>query len=121
MAPAGYGSMMSISRTSLNKRGSHLRRGWCWGKQAFAAKLLKLGEAATGRKREARGYDASLKMTAHGEQQAPALLEEGLRVANLAKEKLVGVGCTEPRKVFIPRLLWKKTRSPKRGSWSIWA
>ena len=98
-----------------------MRRGWCWGKQAFAEKLLKLGEAATGRKREARGYDASLKMTAHGEQQAPALLEEGLRVANLAKEKLVGVGCTEPRKVFIPRLLWKKTRSPKRGSWSIWA
>ena len=48
-------------------------------------------------------------MKAYGEQQAPALLEEGLRVANLAKEKLVGLGCTEPRKVFLPRLLWKKT------------
>ncbi len=39
-----------------DKRGSHLRRGWYWGEQLFAEKLLKLGEAAIGRKREARGY-----------------------------------------------------------------
>jgi putative transposase len=49
-----------------DKRGSHLRRGWYWGKQAFAENLLKLGEAAIGRKREARGYDASPEMKAHG-------------------------------------------------------
>ena len=45
-----------------DKRGSHFRRGWYWGKQAFAEELLKLGEAAIGRKREARGYDASPEM-----------------------------------------------------------
>lgn len=73
-----------------DKRGSHLRRGWYWGKQAFAESLLKLGEAAIGRNREARGYDASPAMKAHGEQQALALLEEGVRVANLAKEDLIG-------------------------------
>ena len=45
-----------------DKRGSHLRRGWYWGKQAFAESLLKVGEAAIGRNREARGYDASPAM-----------------------------------------------------------
>jgi len=39
--------------------------------------LLKLGDAAIGRKREARGYDASPEMKAHDEQQALALLEGG--------------------------------------------
>jgi hypothetical protein len=86
-----------------------LRRGWYWGKQAFAEELLKRGEAAIGRKREARGYDASAEMKAHGEQQALALLEEGLRVANLGEEELVGHGCGEPRKVLLAGLLWKTT------------
>ncbi len=48
-------------------------------------------------------------LKAHGEQQALALLEEGLRVANLAKEDLIGRGCTEPRKVLLAGLLWRKT------------
>jgi hypothetical protein len=86
-----------------------LRRGWYWGKQAFAESLLKLCEAAIGRKREARGYDASPEMKAHGKQHVLALLEEGLRVANLAKEDLIGQGCAEPRKVLLAGLLWKET------------
>ena len=92
-----------------DKRGRHLRRGWYWGKQAFAENLLKLGEAVIGRKRSARGYDASPEMKAHGKQQALALLEEGLRVATPPKEDLIGQGCTEPRKVLLAGLLWKKT------------
>ncbi len=90
-----------------------MRPGWYWGEQLFAEKLLKLGEAAIGRKREARGYDASLEMKAHGGQQALALPEEGLRVANLAKEDLAGSGCTEPRKVLPEWLLWQKTTVSK--------
>ena len=92
-----------------DKRGSHLRRGWYWGKQAFAENLMKLGEAAIGRKRKARGYDASPERKAHGEQSALALLEEGLRVAKLTKDELAGYRCTEPRKVLLAALLWKKT------------
>jgi hypothetical protein len=92
-----------------DKRGSHLRRGWYWGKQAFAEKLMKLGEAAIGRKRKARGYDASPERKAHGEQKALELLEEGLRVAKLTKDELAGHRCTEPRKVLLAGLLWKKT------------
>ena len=30
-------------------------------------------------------------------------------MANLAKEDLLGQGCTEPRKVLLAGLLWKKT------------
>jgi hypothetical protein len=92
-----------------DKRGSHLRRGWYWGKQAFADNLMKLGEATIGRKRKARGYDASPERKAHGEQKALGLLEEGLRVAGLAKQDLAGHRCTEPRKVLLTGLLWKKT------------
>ena len=92
-----------------DKRGSHLRRGWYWGKQAFAEKLMKVGEAAIGRNRKARGYDASLERQAHGEQKALELLEEGLRAAGLVKEELAGLRCTEPRKVLLAGLLWKKT------------
>ena len=92
-----------------DKRGSHLRRGWYWGKQAFAEKLMELGKKTIGRKRKARGYDASPERKAHGEQKALALLEEGLRVANLNSEELAGHRCTEPRKALLAGLLWKKT------------
>lgn len=88
-----------------DKRGSHLQRAWYWGKQAFAEKLMNLGEEVIGRKRKARGYDASPERQAHGEQNALALLDEGLRLANLSADELAGHRCTEPRKV----LLWKKT------------
>jgi putative transposase len=57
----------------------------------------------------ARAVSSRGALKAHGEQQALALLEEGLRVANLAKEDLIGRGCTEPRTVLIAGLLWKKT------------
>jgi REP element-mobilizing transposase RayT len=92
-----------------DKRGSHLRRGWYWGKQAFAEKLMKLGEEVIGRKRKVRGYDASPERQAHGEQNALALLDEGLRLANLSADELAGHRCTEPRKVLLAGLLWKKT------------
>jgi hypothetical protein len=70
---------------------------------------MKLGEATIGRKRKARGYDASPERKAHGEQSALALLEEGLRVAKLTKDELAGYRSTEPRKVLLAALLWKKT------------
>jgi len=92
-----------------DKRGSHLRRGWYWGKQAFAEKVMKLGESALGQTRKARGYTASQEVLAHGEQKASALLTEGLIAAGLAGEDLAAYRCTEPRKVLLAALLWKKT------------
>lgn len=102
-------SGLVVVDADADKRGSHLRRGWYWGKQSFAEKLLKLGEVAIGRKRKARGYDASLERKAHGERSALALLEEGLRLAKISKDELAGYRCTEPRKVLLAVLLWKKT------------
>lgn len=93
----------------VDGRGSHLRRGWYWGKQAFAERLLKLGGDAIGRNRKARGYDASPERQAHGEQTAMELLEEGLRLAQMGGEDLAGSRCTDPRKVLLAWLLWKKT------------
>ena len=46
---------------------------------------------------------------AHGEQKAEELLAQGLRVAGLSREDLAGCRCTEPRKVLLAALLWKKT------------
>jgi hypothetical protein len=70
---------------------------------------MKLGAKALGRKRQARGYVASPEMLAHGEKKAEELLAQGLRVAGLSREDLAGFRCTEPRKVLLAALLWKKT------------
>jgi putative transposase len=50
---------------------------------------------------------------AHGEQKARALLAEGLRMAELSDDDLAGFRCTEPRKVLLAALLWKKTTVSK--------
>jgi hypothetical protein len=50
-------------------RRSHLRRGWYWGSEAFAERMLRNGEAAL-RKTRSRGANASLEKQAHGEQEA---------------------------------------------------
>ena len=92
-----------------DKRGSHLRRGWYWGKQAFAERLMKVGEAAIGRNRKARSYAASPERKAHGEEKARDLFNEGLRAAGFSEEELAEHRCTEPRKVLLAVLLWKKT------------
>ena len=63
-------------------RSSHLRRGWYWGSQAFAERLLQLGQSALRRERD-RGYRASLEKKAHDTAQAEKLLREGLRAAKL--------------------------------------
>jgi len=61
-------------------RRSDLRRGWCWGSQAFAERMLNLGDAVLSRPRH-RSANASGEKRAHGEQRARRLLAEGLAVA----------------------------------------
>jgi putative transposase len=48
---------------------ANLRRGWFWGSQASAERMLRIGEAAL-RKIRSRGANASLEKQAHGEQEA---------------------------------------------------
>ena len=71
---------------------------------------MKLGEGVIARKRKVRSYDASPERQAHDEQNALALLDEGFRLSNLSSNKLGGHRCTEPRKVWLEGLLWKKTK-----------
>lgn len=92
-----------------DRRGSHLRRGWYWGGQAFAERVVKLGEAALGKKRRARGYVGSRELAAHGEAEALKMLAAGLAAAGLATKDLARRPCTDPCKVALASILWKKT------------
>jgi putative transposase len=60
---------ISARREEDDARRSDLRRGWYWGSQAFAERMLRIGEAAL-RKTRSRGANASFEKQAHGEQEA---------------------------------------------------
>jgi REP element-mobilizing transposase RayT len=89
-------------------RGSHLRRGWYWGSQAFAERMLRLGAATLGQKRH-RTYRASQEVRAHGEAEAQRLLTEGLIAAGLSAAELKTLSGSEARKVAIARLIKERT------------
>ena len=89
-------------------RASTLRRGWYWGSQAFAERLLKLGEAVLKQKR-GRTYRASLESRAHGEQEARRLLEAGIEAAGLAPGDLAKLKGSDPRKIAIAQVIRSRT------------
>lgn len=89
-------------------RRSHLRRGWYWGRQAFAEWALKKAEAGL-LKPKSRAYQRSPERLAHGLAEAGKLLEEGLKKAGLKKSDLQDLPATDPRKVEIARQIWRKT------------
>jgi hypothetical protein len=85
-----------------------LRRGWYWGSQAFADRLLALGQAALKRKRNRR-YRAAPEQRAHGEREALRLLKEGLEAASLHPTQLGTLKGSDPRKVAIARIIRQRT------------
>jgi putative transposase len=89
-------------------RASQLRRGWYWGSQAFAERLLALGEAALNRKRNRR-YRAAPESRAHGEQEALRLLKGGLEAAALNPSQLNKLKGSDVRKVAIARTIRQRT------------
>jgi hypothetical protein len=91
-----------------DRRCSHLRRGWCWGSQEFAERVLRLGETVLGKKRH-RCYKASLESRAHGEKEAVRLLAEGLEKARLTARDLPKLRGSDGRKVGIALEIWEKT------------
>lgn len=91
-----------------DRRMSHLRRGWYWGSQQFAEKVLKAAGSLMN-KGKSRGYQRSRERLAHGEKEAERLLDEGLVHAGLEKTRLGFLRANDPRKVALARLLWKKT------------
>jgi REP element-mobilizing transposase RayT len=89
-------------------RRSHLRRGWYWGRQEFAEKILEVARKIVS-KGKSRGYTRSKERLAHGEKEAERLLKEGLSAAGLQERDLGTLPANEKRKVAIARAIWRRT------------
>ena len=85
-----------------------MRRGWYWGSQAFAERLLALGQTTLKRKRNRR-YRAAPENRAHGQLEAQRLLHEGLQAAGLQPGQLSQIKGSDPRKVAIARTIRRRT------------
>jgi hypothetical protein len=92
----------------LDGRLSDLRRGWYWGRQEFAEKMLKMSEAL-GRKRRSRAFLRTPEVLEHGELKALEILEAGLEREGLQKADLPGLRANDSRKVAIAREIWQQT------------
>ena len=93
---------------AADARRSSLQRGWYWGSQEFAARLLKIGEAALKKARH-RDYRASEESRAHGEDVALKLLKEGLAAAGLTPGRIREIPGSDARKVAIATAIWQNT------------
>jgi hypothetical protein len=109
MAKAG----VPLHDAEVDARCSHLRRGWYWGTEAFAEKLLSLAGGALPAKR-ARAYRSSPVRRAHDVRQAEQWLREGLAAAGLDVRELARTKGSDPRKVTLARLLWERTTVGQR-------
>jgi putative transposase len=94
----------------VDARCSHLRRGWFWGSREFAEKLGQLTEKSVReRDRTSRAYKRTPEIVAHGDEQAERWLEEGLRAAGLTPDEVRNSSGSDPRKLALAELLWKRT------------
>jgi len=101
---------MPVLPEKVDSRCSHLRRGWYWGNQAFAERLRKLTEKLTKERiRSSRAYRKTPQVKAHGEEQAERWLTAGMKAAGLLAQDLLGLKGSDPRKLALAELLWKKT------------
>jgi hypothetical protein len=94
----------------VDTRCSHLRRGWFWGTQAFGERMRKLALALLKKEGapKSRGYRKQVSVREHGEKQAAVWLVEGLKAAGLKRGELAGVKGSDPRKVLLADLLWRR-------------
>ena len=94
----------------VDARCSHLRRGWYWGGQAFAEKLRGLaGQVMKERERRSRAYRRAPQVLDHGQQQAELWLRAGLKAAGLDAQQVTQLKGSDPRKLALAELLWKRT------------
>ena len=89
-------------------RRSHLRRGWYWGSQAFAEKMVKLGDCLL-RQRRSGADGLSLEPRAHGEQEAERLLRAGLAQAGWTPAECRRLPGSDARKVALAAKIWDQT------------
>ena len=99
---------LPVLDAEVDRRSSRLDRGWYWGSQEFAERLLKLGQKILQRERHWT-YRGSEEVQAHGESEAQRLCEEGLRLAGLKEQELASLPGSDPRKVALAALVWSRT------------
>ena len=97
-----------VTDGEVDARCSHLRRGWHWGTQSFAEKMLALAQEAL-KKTNGRAYRSGGVRRSHDTQQAERWLREGLAAAGLKESDLTGLPGSDPRKVALAGLLWRRT------------
>jgi len=89
-------------------RCSQLRRGWYWGTQAFAERMLEIGHVVLKKARHP-SYRGSPESRAHGEQEALRLLKEGIKLARIEPQYLASLKGSDARKVAIARVIRHRT------------
>ncbi|HLB33682.1 MAG TPA: transposase [Chthoniobacterales bacterium] len=92
----------------IDKRCSHLRKGWYWGSQKFSEEMLLLAKDVLTKQRS-RGYHSAGEHKAHGLYQAEKCLEEGLIKAHLSPSDLPNLTAYDAQKVLLALLLRKTT------------
>jgi len=91
-----------------DRRGSHLRRGWYWGSQAFGERMLDLAKGKL-RGKKSRAYRSSAERRAHEEGEAQRILQEGLLAAGMNAGDLEKSAGSEARKVALAKLIRERT------------
>jgi hypothetical protein len=91
-----------------DRRKSHLSRGWYWGGQEFAERVLRASSSLR-KARRSRAFRGSPERLAHGEEEARTLLGEGLYAAQLDKKTLRTTRANDPRKALLAAVIWKNT------------
>jgi len=94
--------------SEVDERCSQLRRGWYWGSQEFAQRMLGLGKKMIG-KPKSRNYRSAGERHAHGEAQARKILEVGKRILGLNEKEIARTRGSDERKVAIAKLIWERT------------
>jgi hypothetical protein len=92
----------------MDQRLSNLERVWYWGSQAFAEKMLKIGERVL-KKPRCAGDRSTKEIRAHGEQEARRLIREGLAAAGLEAEDLQKRAGSDPIKSVLAEIVWSRT------------
>ena len=92
------------------RSGNGTRRGWYWGTQAFGEAMRKLGQKLLQKAAPvSRAYQKHELVREHGERQAEAWLARGLKAGGLKPGSLAQVKGSDPRKVLLADLLWRRT------------
>jgi putative transposase len=92
----------------VDARCSHLRRGWYWGTQAFAEKLMSGLKNTVGRL-QGRTYRSAAARRSHDKAQAEQWVAGGITAMALGLDEMKALPGSDARKVALARLLWERT------------